>query len=397
MDPLTHHHYYNIANGFGVEDPDTGNLQTVRSIIVNIDGKETLIPTVWDGEIVSDQKAIDNAIATGLEWPTDEPNPEGRARLQALDAEIHEEFTDETTPEAAFALLEASAYTSQFNQEDEDDGITLYETFAPLGKAVLAGGQLLGKKMGFALGGLAESRKGITTEAGLEMANKRFQRDDKKADLNGDGKLNSYEKARGDAVQKAVAKDEIPEMSCGGLMVDPISGNEIPIGSNAKNVRDDIDIKISEGEYVLPANVVKWLGLKGIMDLQAEAEMGLMTMEMNGLIQYTDDEGEEAEICPECDGEGCDHCDGKGYHDVEEEESDSESSEDTEVQAESDPKQEEKDVIETPQGNEIEVVGYDIEERNMATDMPEEDDEDYYPTQSRELTMMKSKPLKFII
>lgn len=180
-------------------------------------------------------------------------------------------------------------------------------------------------------------------------------------------------------------------------MVDPISGNEIPIGSSAKNVRDDIDIKISEGEYVLPANVVKWLGLKGIMDLQAEAEMGLMTMEMNGLIQYTDDEGEEAEICPECDGEGCDHCDGKGYHDVEEEESDSESSEDTEVQAESDPKQEEKDVIETPQGNEIEVVGYDIEERNMATDMPEEDDEDYYPTQSRELTMMKSKPLKFII
>ena len=50
---------------------------------------------------------------------------------------------------------------------------------------------------------------------------------------------------------------------------------------------------ISEGEYVLPANVVKWHGLKHIMDMQSEAEMGLMSMYDTGLIQYTDEEGAE--------------------------------------------------------------------------------------------------------
>ena len=69
---------------------------------------------------------------------------------------------------------------------------------------------------------------------------------------------------------------------------DPISGNPIPVGSSASNVRDDISIMISEGEYVLPANVVKWHGLKHIMDMQSEAEMGLMGMYEMGLIQEVD-------------------------------------------------------------------------------------------------------------
>tara|TARA_R110000850_G_scaffold258509_1_gene385082 strand:- start:715 stop:1089 length:375 start_codon:yes stop_codon:yes gene_type:complete len=65
------------------------------------------------------------------------------------------------------------------------------------------------------------------------------------------------------------------------------------MGSSAENVRDDIEVMISEGEYVLPANVVKWHGLKHIMGMQSEAEMGLMSMYDTGLIQYTDEEGAE--------------------------------------------------------------------------------------------------------
>jgi len=55
-----------------------------------------------------------------------------------------------------------------------------------------------------------------------------------------------------------------------------------------EEVRDDIDINISQGEYVLPADVVKWHGLKHIMDMQEEAKMGLMAMDAMGFIKEAD-------------------------------------------------------------------------------------------------------------
>ena len=49
------------------------------------------------------------------------------------------------------------------------------------------------------------------------MAKKNFQVDRKKADLDKDGKLIDYEKTRGEAVQRAVVEDELPEMGHGGI------------------------------------------------------------------------------------------------------------------------------------------------------------------------------------
>jgi len=50
----------------------------------------------------------------------------------------------------------------------------------------------------------------------------------------------------------------------------------------------------------MPAHVVKWHGLKQIQMMQAEAEMGLMSMKMDGLIQSEDtpeaEQVEEQEI-----------------------------------------------------------------------------------------------------
>lgn len=166
------------------------------------------------------------------------------------------------------------------------------------------------KGKGFALGGLATATKGITTQEGKDMAAKKFQRDDAKADTNEDGELSTREKE----VAEAVQKNELVEMyhggmacgcegdcdgSCGGMMdgimgYDEVSGNPIPIGSHAENVRDDIDAKLSTDEYVLPAHVVKWHGLKHIQMMQSEAEMGLMSMQMSGLIQHA--EMSEAEV-----------------------------------------------------------------------------------------------------
>lgn len=66
--------------------------------------------------------------------------------------------------------------------------------------------------------------------------------------------------------------------------VDPVSGNEIPPGSLAAEVRDDIPAQLSEGEYVVPADVVRYYGVKFFEDLRGEAKMGWQSMEKNGRI-----------------------------------------------------------------------------------------------------------------
>ena len=69
-----------------------------------------------------------------------------------------------------------------------------------------------------------------------------------------------------------------------GLKKDPISGNDIPPGSLAKEVRDDIPAQLSDGEYVVPADVVQYYGVKFFEDLRMEAKSGLRQMEETGRI-----------------------------------------------------------------------------------------------------------------
>ena len=173
--------------------------------------------------------------------------------------------------------------------------------------------------------------------------------------------MTKYEEAKAEAVQKAKADGELVEderlpgmahggMPCGmadGLMVDPISGNEIPPGSSGENVRDDIEIMISEGEYVLPADVVKWHGLKHIMEMQDEAKMGLMTMFADGLIQYVEEDPVDV-----------------GDDD---------------------------EVIETPDGNEIEVANFEVEEDDPEYEETEEYAESDYASEDPLGTMVKQK------
>ena len=66
--------------------------------------------------------------------------------------------------------------------------------------------------------------------------------------------------------------------------VDPVSGNDVPPGSLPVEVRDDIDAKLSEGEYVVPADVVRFFGVKFFEDLRMEAKIGLQQMDMDGRI-----------------------------------------------------------------------------------------------------------------
>ena len=81
-----------------------------------------------------------------------------------------------------------------------------------------------------------------------------------------------------------MALEEQTEMAFGGESprIDPVSGNEVPPGALPSEVRDDIPARLSEGEYVVPADVLQYYGIKFFEDLRGKAKMELASMEENG-------------------------------------------------------------------------------------------------------------------
>ena len=102
---------------------------------------------------------------------------------------------------------------------------------------------------------VAQSRKGIDTLEGLNMARNRFQLDEEKADKNAGGKLNKCEEMTGEAAQKADPddpdRDEKMNLAHGGMPCscgrgadcdcDGLMSYPLPIGSSPENVTDDIE------------------------------------------------------------------------------------------------------------------------------------------------------------
>jgi hypothetical protein len=96
MDAITRHHYENLATGKEVRHKD-GKVSTVYTIQVEIDGKPTLIPTVWDGKIIQDQEeAKRRAVASGKKWPQRKTHQE----LRKFDQAIHQDMKDISAEEA---------------------------------------------------------------------------------------------------------------------------------------------------------------------------------------------------------------------------------------------------------------------------------------------------------
>jgi hypothetical protein len=86
------------------------------------------------------------------------------------------------------------------------------------------------------------------------------------------------------------------------MEMDPVSGNEIPPGVNAENVRDDIDAKLSDGEYVMPADVVKFFGMAHFEKMIKKAKEGMAEFEEEGRIGGKDVDSAEHEMAEEEDG-----------------------------------------------------------------------------------------------
>jgi hypothetical protein len=73
-------------------------------------------------------------------------------------------------------------------------------------------------------------------------------------------------------------------MTAPEVEVDAESGNEVPPGSLPEEVRDDVDAKLSGGEYVVPADVLRYYGMKFFEDLRKQAKDELSEMDQEGRI-----------------------------------------------------------------------------------------------------------------
>jgi len=91
-----------------------------------------------------------------------------------------------------------------------------------------------------------------------------------------------------------VMKKQMEMFEDGGLkdeggMIDEVSGNDVPSGSTREEVRDDIPAQLSEGEFVFPADVVRFIGLEKLMQMRQKAKMGLQKMEDMGQMGNSDE------------------------------------------------------------------------------------------------------------
>jgi hypothetical protein len=112
LDAITLHHFRNIADGTGKTVKKTGAdgreydiHHTVYTAQVDIGGVPTLIPTVWDGEVLPVKDALEKALEaaeSGTEWPTAKTHK----ALREFDKSIHEKYmVDSITPKEAKEIL----------------------------------------------------------------------------------------------------------------------------------------------------------------------------------------------------------------------------------------------------------------------------------------------------
>jgi hypothetical protein len=95
-------------------------------------------------------------------------------------------------------------------------------------------------------------------------------------------------------------------MADDGMSREPVTGNNIPPGALASEVRDDVDTKLSGGEYVVPADVLRYYGVRFFEDLRSQAKQGMMEMESAGRIggvpvdpRGVPMQGQDEELTPE--------------------------------------------------------------------------------------------------
>ena len=86
---------------------------------------------------------------------------------------------------------------------------------------------------------------------------------------------------------------------------DPVSGNTAPIGAKPSEVRDDIDVRVSEGEFIVNAQTVRYFGEDFFNELQKAAAEGFERIKEGDELPFRDDELDvEEEEMPQGFAEG---------------------------------------------------------------------------------------------
>tara|TARA_R100000234_G_scaffold22423_1_gene12635 strand:- start:357 stop:3866 length:3510 start_codon:yes stop_codon:yes gene_type:complete len=265
------------------KDLDKGQVVSSRLDIPAYDDYDTWVVSIHDGNqksgsvvgygqairlkninFGSDPKtALDIARGKRLVQATgeDAPKPQGKATIARIFGEYQPEDPYDLQRQAAEIIASGSEEWTQIGMNPYR-GSAFYnkKTGAPVFEAdeVIQVGPLV----------LAKNVKKPTISQMKQMAVRTR-----------DGKLRMFNEggtAMKDQMQM-VFKDD-------GMTKDPVSGNDIPPGSLAKEVRDDIPAMLSEGEYVVPADVLRYYGVNFFENLRNQAKSGLQTMENTGRI-----------------------------------------------------------------------------------------------------------------
>ena len=86
--------------------------------------------------------------------------------------------------------------------------------------------------------------------------------------------------------------------------IDPVSGNEVPLGGTAEGVRDDIDVKMSKGEMVIPEYAVNYHGVETYINSIQKAQQGYEQIQDMGLMGNPDEAiMDQGEPLPKMQGE----------------------------------------------------------------------------------------------
>ena len=101
--------------------------------------------------------------------------------------------------------------------------------------------------------------------------------------------LKTIKKAKGGDIAEQMEMFQDGGLKDEGGTKDPVSGNDVPPGATQEEVRDDIPAQLSEGEFVFPADVVRYIGLEKLMNLRQEAKAGLARMEAMGQMGNADE------------------------------------------------------------------------------------------------------------
>ena len=140
-------------------------------------------------------------------------------------------------------------------------------------------------KKGFDSGGLTTSTSGdqLLIDFNAVAADYNESRDitGTKRAITGQEMMSIFDALTKDKIKLTRAMQEGGLLDQGGTK-DPVSGNDVPPGSTQEEVRDDIPAQLSEGEFVFPADVVRFIGLEKLMKIRQRAKAGLKMMEEMG-------------------------------------------------------------------------------------------------------------------